>query len=147
MSPPGQGRSGPRSQTLQGSTWRGCARKVTSATPFMKELESGGVVKGERLHSQLVLSVERSIRGQNPPQVSVTVEGGRTPTRFVPTPDGQPQPSVGARFLVGFVRMREAAGIWPAGQPIFYQTLSVDAGMELPAPIVFKTGFEAACSD
>lgn len=120
---------------------------VTSATPFMKKMTNGGVVKGERLHSQLVLNVERSIRGQNPSQISLTVQGGRTPTLFVPTPDTQPQPSVGARFMVGFVRMKAAAGVWPKGQPIFYQTFWVDADVDLPSLTVFKTEFEAACNE
>jgi len=120
---------------------------VLSTKSFPKNTTNQGEVVSVRTHTEIRMSVERDLRGSNPPTLDLTVEGGRLHGVFSVTPETQPQPTVGARFMVGFVRLKKDTIPWPEGQPIFNATFQVDSTVDLPSAASIANELQASCVD
>ena len=120
---------------------------VSSVSPFMKVMTNKGVPVANRIHTDLTMRVERDLRGDNPSAIDFTVEGGTLNRSWVPTPGAHPQPDVGARFMVGFTRLKVNTIPWPKGQPIFEATFWVDPTVDLPSENEISNELEAACAN
>lgn len=121
---------------------------VASVNTYIKTMHNmDGVPVARMVFSGLVLNSERNIRGNAVSQFSTDVHGGVIADVQYPTSRHEPQPVIGARYLMAMGIHHDPTGQtdWPDGQLLHAAVATLDATVPLPSESTLRDELEAWC--